>query len=46
MQEVVFDAYDDVALVMRNPDLAQALYDDGAVVMDVVDRAYRSAGLR
>jgi len=34
MQEVVFDAYDDVALVMRNPDLAQALYDDGAVVME------------
>src|SRR5262245_20770984 len=34
MQEVRFNAYDDVAVAMRNPDLAQALYDEGFVITE------------
>ena len=33
MQNISFRAYRDAEIVLRNPDLAQSLYDEGAVIM-------------
>jgi cytochrome P450 len=36
VQSISFSAYRDAEVVLRNPDLAQSLYDDGAVIMEDV----------
>lgn len=36
MQNISFRAYRDAEIVLRNPDLAQSLYDEGAVIMEDV----------
>lgn len=36
MKEILVDTVDEVSEVLRNPNLAQALYDEGAVIMDRV----------